>query len=552
MEIRDQVERIPIEVSSRILRHIGRGIYRTPAAALKEMVSNSYDARATEVTIDTGYPVFERMVISDNGDGMTREAFARFVRNIGFTDKVAGEKISMPGSYKDRRTIGHFGIGLLAIGQLAKKAVIASKVGGAEKGFSAEIDFEQFEVRGERGYQRAVVIDETVLAEHERSLLAERGPDAKLPIGICKIRDVRFKPEDRKAHFTRVELQTTRLEVKKKLSGEIRDLINPDAVKTQKYSASFEELLELIRMYEWKLRQGQYPYERLLWELSVYCPVPYKEIGPFGQGKPLRGIYEIASQYAFSVKIDGFKLSKPLEASFFKDEEYPVEQIFEWNNEVYMDKKKNGNGVSGYLIYKRKIRPNMLQGILIRSGGVAIGLYDTTYLEYPFYEGFKFNQMTGELFVEGLAGALNIDRNSFNETDDNYIALANWLHAKLQSKVFPKIKVMGKEISAKPRAENIALVRSILTRLAQRTESACAKIGFENRGKKGPLFKVEGGRLIINQEHPDGSGSGARIDKLIFSAALILTGKVSPGEVEELQEQIGRIKTEVRKGGSSS
>ncbi|GAH61660.1 unnamed protein product, partial [marine sediment metagenome] len=163
MAVEGQPEEIPIEVSSRILRHIGRGIYRTPAAALKELVSNSYDARATEVTINTGYPVFESIVVRDNGDGMTGADFRRFIRQIGLTEKVAGDRIEMPGEQKGRRFIGHFGIGLLAIGQLAKKAVITSKTQDSDKGFAAEIDFEQFEVRAERGLERATVKDERAL-----------------------------------------------------------------------------------------------------------------------------------------------------------------------------------------------------------------------------------------------------------------------------------------------------------------------------------------------------------------------------------------------------
>ncbi|GAH48291.1 unnamed protein product, partial [marine sediment metagenome] len=188
----------------------------------------------------------------------------------------------------------------------------------------------------------------------------------------------------------------------------------------------------------------------------------------------------------------------------------------------------------------------VMQGILIRDGGVAVGVYDTTYLQYPYYEGFKFNQLTGELFAEGLSGALNIDRNSFNETDDVYLALAEWLHDRLQNEVFPRIKHIGKEVSAKPRRENIKLVNSVLSRFAGEVTSTCREVSFEKLGKKGPLLEVEGQRLIINQEHPDGSGSGAKIDKLLFIAALVLKGKVSPSEVEELQAQVSRLRNEAR------
>jgi HSP90 family molecular chaperone len=175
MVTEEQAEKVDIEVSSRILRHISRGIYRTPAAALKELISNSYDARATEVTINTGYPVFEDITVRDDGDGMTKEAFKKFIKNIGLTDKVAGDRIAMPNGEKDRHFIGHFGIGLLAIGQLAKKAVITSKKRGSDRGFSAEMDFEQFEVRQERELERAVVKDEMAIERQEKEKIREAG-----------------------------------------------------------------------------------------------------------------------------------------------------------------------------------------------------------------------------------------------------------------------------------------------------------------------------------------------------------------------------------------
>ncbi len=74
-----QSEEIEVQVSARILRHVSRGIYRTPAAALKELVSNAYDAGATEVSINTGFPTFEKIVVTDNGDGISREQFKDLV-----------------------------------------------------------------------------------------------------------------------------------------------------------------------------------------------------------------------------------------------------------------------------------------------------------------------------------------------------------------------------------------------------------------------------------------------------------------------------------------
>ena len=87
-----------IKVSARLLRHISRGIYRTPAAALKELVSNAYDARATEVSINTGFPTFESIVVTDNGDGMSQGEFKTLVQRIGLSNKIAGDILTTPWS----------------------------------------------------------------------------------------------------------------------------------------------------------------------------------------------------------------------------------------------------------------------------------------------------------------------------------------------------------------------------------------------------------------------------------------------------------------------
>ena len=74
---KNKIETIPIEVSSRILRHISRGIYRSPAGALKELISNSYDAGAKKVTINSNYPVIDKIIVTDNGCGITKSKFQR-------------------------------------------------------------------------------------------------------------------------------------------------------------------------------------------------------------------------------------------------------------------------------------------------------------------------------------------------------------------------------------------------------------------------------------------------------------------------------------------
>ena len=58
-----------ITVSSKIVGHISSGVYRSAGGALKELVSNAFDADATQVYITTNWPSFDVITCQDNGIG---------------------------------------------------------------------------------------------------------------------------------------------------------------------------------------------------------------------------------------------------------------------------------------------------------------------------------------------------------------------------------------------------------------------------------------------------------------------------------------------------
>src|SRR5882724_11677003 len=76
-----------LETDELVLARITEGIYRQPASALRELVSNAYDADATEVVILTDAPRFNKMIIRDNGNGLTPEALENLLTNIGASPK---------------------------------------------------------------------------------------------------------------------------------------------------------------------------------------------------------------------------------------------------------------------------------------------------------------------------------------------------------------------------------------------------------------------------------------------------------------------------------
>src|SRR6266849_6710838 len=123
-----------IKVHEKALGHLSRGLYRSPASTLRELVSNAWDANATVVRINTNFPNFFQIAVEDNGGGFTRDEFANLMEGgIGNSEKVPSRAAT-----NGRPIIGRLGIGMLGIAQicLGFRIISRPKTG---KGFSARI-----------------------------------------------------------------------------------------------------------------------------------------------------------------------------------------------------------------------------------------------------------------------------------------------------------------------------------------------------------------------------------------------------------------------------
>src|SRR5438105_3031571 len=116
-----------IGVHEKALAHLSRGLYRSPASALRELVSNAWDAAASVVRINTNYPNFLQLSIQDNGRGFTREEFKDLMEGgIGNSQKRS------VGSNQKRPVIGRLGIGMLGIAQICPSFTISSVTSDGE------------------------------------------------------------------------------------------------------------------------------------------------------------------------------------------------------------------------------------------------------------------------------------------------------------------------------------------------------------------------------------------------------------------------------------
>jgi Histidine kinase-, DNA gyrase B-, and HSP90-like ATPase len=127
-----------LKTDERVIARITDGIYRQPASALRELISNAYDADASRVVIKTDAPRFDRISIEDNGLGMTPEVIAHLLFHIGGSPKRSqsgaqlgvtahNDPLRSPGG---RRLIGKIGIGLFSVSQLTHSFQIITKAKG--------------------------------------------------------------------------------------------------------------------------------------------------------------------------------------------------------------------------------------------------------------------------------------------------------------------------------------------------------------------------------------------------------------------------------------
>lgn len=134
----DDVVRTTLRTDERVIARVTDGIYRQPGSALRELISNAYDADATRVVIKTDAPRFERIVVEDDGHGMSPEALANLLLHIGGSAKRSEKGVALgvtsssdpmrsPGG---RRLIGKIGIGLFSVSQLTHSFQIITKVKG--------------------------------------------------------------------------------------------------------------------------------------------------------------------------------------------------------------------------------------------------------------------------------------------------------------------------------------------------------------------------------------------------------------------------------------
>jgi hypothetical protein len=532
-----------LTTDERVLARITDGIYRQPASALRELISNAYDADAAEVIIQTDAPRFEQISVRDNGSGLTPEVLEHLIQHIGGSAKRASDGKDLGVTSDDdenlspggRKLIGKLGIGLFSVAQFTRHFLIITKT--KDDPFRTVVDIILGPVAGQ-----------------QKSTLSDRNGGQQIETGSARI--WRERADDKSSHGTeikllellprtRAELASEDLWARVDYQNEDSELVKtiPPKLHIGRMKPHQSEVLQVQPQLPWDendsprdrfsklvqaVRNASETYTGLvdldiyfdhylqtLWNLALACPLEYLDSHPFdlksdketiffelenkpkGQAKRLnikgddtpRTELKLKAPYGlpkdvFKVYIDGVQLFRPI---LFKDlpktgNVVQTPLLFIGHDSQKFEKKSetmSGGPLifEAYLFWAPKIVPKQHQGVVLRVGNASGALFDKTFMGYQVSEQTRLRQITAEIFIhEGLDGAINLDRESFNYAHPHYQYLVKWLHSALR-----QFANRQKEIGKKLRSEKIALLgKKFKEEIQKRIEEMLLEIGVDD------------------------------------------------------------------------
>jgi hypothetical protein len=503
-----------INVSAKVIYDISSGMYRSPANALKELISNAFDADANNVVIRTNRPLYKTITYYDDGEGMSQDDFKWAMSHIGGSRKREGDTKLFTKS--GRPIIGKIGIGILAIAQICRSFTVISTKRGIKTKFEANVDLKEFE---------APEVYKLILG------------DKDIPIGNYSLTEYK---ETADAHYTKFILQEIREDFKSDLEDE-REQFTDYSRGSQGQQVRFRstDSKDFRAFIDWlqtidirKLKD----YWRLLWELALYSPIEYFADGPVQHERVLTAKKRELSGYKFVVDVDGFKLKKPIVL--------PVDRDITTKGLDYaiylIDSEKAGINpkeikFSGYIYNQRKqIKNTEMQGILIRIKNVAIGKYDKSYLNCPISLGPVASFNSGEIYINhGLEAALNIDRNSFKESHRQYKTLQKYVYG-LMSTIYRDTRKRSADRNAakqldKLRAERKS-IQSSLNLFSEKYPIRFKTVRYDLSADPQAPFKSDDKTITLFANHKIFEAKG--VDKIILEKLLILIEAYNHDKIE--------------------
>lgn len=160
-----------------VLNHLGLNLYTNTPAVLTEIVSNAWDADATEVYIDVDTEN-STITIADNGHGMNADDVERKFLNVGYARRDDNRKKSPSG----RNVMGRKGIGKLAMFSLADEVSVFTKTEDDEVvALKVNVPDLKQAIKEKRQYETETITDTSSFAKSHGTtiILAELGREIK-------------------------------------------------------------------------------------------------------------------------------------------------------------------------------------------------------------------------------------------------------------------------------------------------------------------------------------------------------------------------------------
>ncbi len=390
----------PKEPAIDLVKVISEGTYTSFAQALKEFVSNSFDADALRVDIAVAEDG-STVAVKDDGVGMAIADFTDCFASIARTGK-GGARSPRGRTRLGRQKIGRFGIGALAVAGLADKFVVRSSRRGSSQAFEASIDLRELRKLFGRGED---------LSNHWAF--------------VC----THWDDEKTDSHFTEVRVEGVRDDVKAFLQ-------RPGERSRAEFLDSIERLSGL---------------DQLAWELGIICPLAYERTYPVPEQAIHRKRDELIMRRArralrnrFELFLNGRKVRRPVYLPSYhadKPRDPQRRSLLErratgWDMHCFRAKSGSELSCDGYLVVQgQQVFPSQLRGISIRLRGVAVGWHGTMKFDPPGGLSTMLQNMSGELWVEGLEDALQFDRESFRADHPAFRWLRRTLEREIQAVV---------------------------------------------------------------------------------------------------------------------
>jgi signal transduction histidine kinase len=155
-------------VDTHLFRELGELLVGRDSTALVELIKNSYDADAKHVTVhgeNLDKPGIGKIVITDNGSGMTKDQFEAGFLRIASRLKDRGDRRS---DYYGRRFTGAKGVGRLAAHKLARYLSLESVPRDQnEEAITATIDWNKIEA--EETLETVASTDAVIVSNRKRA-----------------------------------------------------------------------------------------------------------------------------------------------------------------------------------------------------------------------------------------------------------------------------------------------------------------------------------------------------------------------------------------------